>query len=55
MSVKWKVGRAGRQFGEFDIEWVSATCNASVARCAEGSVIHGFLVQGFVSLPGKRR
>ena len=35
MSVKWKVGRARRQFGEFDIEWVSDTCNTSVARCAE--------------------
>jgi hypothetical protein len=31
VSVKRKVGRAGRQFGEFDIKWVSAACNASIA------------------------
>src|ERR1019366_7431808 len=35
MSVEWKVGCAGRQFGKLDIGWVSAARNACIAGCAK--------------------
>jgi hypothetical protein len=35
MSVEWKIGRAGRQFGKLDLEWVSATRNTGIARRPE--------------------
>jgi hypothetical protein len=35
VGVKWKIGRAGRQPCEFDIEWMSAARDTGIARGAE--------------------
>jgi hypothetical protein len=35
VSVKWEIGRAGRQSRELDIEWMSAARDTGVARGAE--------------------